>query len=136
MILVFDFEPEFLEVYELCREQTMTSIERMYALYTAVNYVIENRLPGHFIECGVWRGGSVMLMLLTLLRRGERSRPVWLYDTFSGMTAPGESDVESMSGRSARDILAEPERSNDDPFRGVAPRAVVEENIRRTGYPL
>jgi len=29
----FDLEPEFLELHELCREQTMTSIERMYALH-------------------------------------------------------------------------------------------------------
>ncbi len=57
---VFDLEPEFLELYELCREQTMTSLERMYALYSATRYVIENELPGDFVECGVWRGGSVI----------------------------------------------------------------------------
>ena len=34
----------------------MTSIERMYALYTATRYVIDNEVPGHFVECGVWRG--------------------------------------------------------------------------------
>ena len=89
---LFDLEPEFLELYELCREQTMTSIERMYALYTATRYVVDAALPGDFVECGVWRGGSMMLAALTLLRLGDDTRTLWLYDTFDGMTAPGPED--------------------------------------------
>jgi hypothetical protein len=61
----FDLEPEFLALHELCRDHTMTSIERMYALWSATNYAVDNNLPGAFVECGVWRGGSVMLMALT-----------------------------------------------------------------------
>ena len=130
---LFDLEPEFLELYELCREETMTSIERMYALYSATRYVVDNGLPGDFVECGVWRGGSVMLMALTLARLGDTSRTLWLYDTFTGMTLPGDADVQTMSGRSARDVLSEDERSG--PFWGIAARAVVEQNLERTGYP-
>lgn len=133
---VFDLEPEFLELYELCREETMTSIERMYALYTATRYAMEHPVPGDLVECGVWRGGSVMLMALTLLRHGCDDRVLWLYDTFDGMTAPTAEDVQEMSGRPAIDILAEREKSADDPFWGLAPRRVVEENLRRTGYPV
>jgi O-methyltransferase len=135
MTFLFDLEPEFLALYELCREQTMTSIERMYALYTATRYVIENQIPGDFVECGVWRGGSVMLIAHTLLALGNTDRALWLYDTFDGMTPPSGEDIQEMSGRPAGEILAEHERSADDPFWGVAPRTVVEENLRRTGYP-
>lgn len=131
----FDLEPEFLELHQLCREQTMTSIERMYALWSATRYIVENDLPGDFVECGVWRGGSVMLMALTLLRLGQTTRDLWLYDTFDGMTAPTADDVQSMSGRAAADILREQERTPDDPFWGVAARKVVEQNLRATGYP-
>jgi O-methyltransferase len=106
----FDLEPEFLELHELCRDETMTSLERMYALYSATNYIVENELPGDFVECGVWRGGSVMLMAATLLRRGDTTRDLWLYDTFDGMTAPAAEDVQAMSGRTAADILREHER--------------------------
>src|SRR5205807_2446965 len=82
---VFDLEPEFLELYEACREQTMTSIERMHALYSATRYIVANDVPGDFVECGVWRGGSMMLVALTLLRLGRTDRALWLYDTFDGM---------------------------------------------------
>jgi hypothetical protein len=133
---VFDLEPEFLELYELCREQTMTSVERMYALYSATRYVLDNDLPGDFVECGVWRGGSVMVMALTLLRRGVTTKDLWLYDTFAGMTPPGADDVQTMSGRAAADILHEHARTIDDPFWGISPREVVERNLRGTGYPF
>lgn len=132
----FDLEPEFLELHELCREQTMTSIERMYALWSATRYIVDNRLPGDFVECGVWRGGSAMLMAATLLRGGDTSRDLWLYDTFAGMTAPAEEDVQEMSGRAAADILRERERTPDDPFWGIAPRETVERNLSRIGYPI
>lgn len=132
----FDLEPEFLELHELCREQTMTSLERMYALWSATRYIVDNELPGDLVECGVWRGGSVMLMALTLLRQGDPSRDLWLYDTFGGMTAPTAEDVQEMSGRTATEILDERARTADDPFWGIAPRAAVEANLRRTGYPF
>src|SRR5437868_2897688 len=136
MSQVFDLEEEFLHLFDLCRAETMTSIERMYALYQATCHVLDQDVPGDLAECGVWRGGSVMLMAFTLLARGCTDRTIWLYDTFDGVTPPGEDDVQEMSGRRARDILYERERSEDDPFWGIAPRAVVENNLRRTGYPM
>ena len=133
---LFDVEPEFLELYEHCREQTMTSLERMHALWSATRYIVDNRLPGDFVECGVWRGGSVMLMAATLLQLGDTSRRLWLYDTFGGMTAPTADDVQAMSGRAASEILGEHARTPDDPFWGIASREVVERNLRGTGYPF
>ena len=61
-----DLEPEFIGLYERCAAATMTSIERMYALYQAVRYVHAAAIPGDVVECGVWRGGSSMLAALTL----------------------------------------------------------------------
>jgi O-methyltransferase len=132
---LFDLEPEFLGLLERCHGQTMTSIERMYALFNATRHVIDTAVPGDFVECGVWRGGSAMLIALTLLRLGCTDRVLWLYDTFAGMTTPSGEDIHEMSGRPATDILAEREKSADDPFWCVAARAVVEENLGRTGYP-
>ncbi|HEX8142059.1 MAG TPA: TylF/MycF/NovP-related O-methyltransferase [Pyrinomonadaceae bacterium] len=133
---VFDLEAEFLNLFDSCRAATMTSIERMYALYQATCHVIDADVPGDLAECGVWRGGSVMLMAYTLLARGCTDRTIWLYDTFDGMPPPGDEDVQEMTGRAARDILDERERSQDDPFWGIAPRDLVESNLRRTRYPI
>ena len=86
-------EPEFLELYERCAEFTMTSVERMYALYKATEHVVKAGVPGDLVECGVWRGGSSMLSALALQRLGDDERKIYLYDTFEGMSEPDERDV-------------------------------------------
>jgi O-methyltransferase len=134
--LDFDLEPEFLELYERCRDQSMASIERMYALYQSVDHIVSTGLTGDFAECGVWRGGSVMMMALTLLQKGATDRQIWLYDTFDGMTAPTLDDVQAMSGEAASAILASNPRDDTNPFWGVAARRVVEANLQQTGYPM
>ena len=76
---------------------TMTvlrGIEPSYSLYKAVQYVVENKIPGDFVECGVWRGGSVILIALALAHFGDTDRKIFLYDTFTGMTKPDEKDVD------------------------------------------
>lgn len=74
-------------------QHTMTSPLRVEALLKAVRYSVERGVPGAFVECGVWRGGSVLAMILQLLSLGVTDRNIFLYDTFEGMTEPTEKDV-------------------------------------------
>src|SRR5258706_10977717 len=66
---------------------TMTSIERQWALIKAVDYLNGNKIAGDFVECGVWRGGNLMIAK-DLCRRSEVRRKFHLFDTFAGMSAP------------------------------------------------
>lgn len=88
-----DMEPAFLEIYQKCRPYTMTSPERMYALYKAIQYIVRNNIPGDIVECGVWKGGSSMLAALSLKRFNDNSRKIYLFDTFEGMSEPTNEDV-------------------------------------------
>jgi hypothetical protein len=72
---------------------TLTSVERLTALVDAVRYCVRREIPGAFAECGVWLGGSVLAMILTLQELGVDDRDVYLFDTFTGMTRPTELDV-------------------------------------------
>jgi O-methyltransferase len=72
---------------------TMTGVARVQALIDAVRYCTRRNIPGAFAECGVWRGGSVLAMILTLQELGVDDREIHLYDTFEGMTEPTEHDV-------------------------------------------
>lgn len=135
MSQTFDMEPTFLTLWEQCRAQTMTSVERGYALFKAVEHIAATAIPGAFAECGVWRGGSAMLMALSARHFGLNDRAIWLYDTFDGMTPPSDTDRQAMSGRSAAAILCDNERDAENPFWGVAPRDVVEANLAATSYP-
>lgn len=87
-------EQDFMRLFEQVKPYTMTSVEALFALYSGVNYVLDRQIQGDFVECGVWRGGSSLLVALILKQRGIVDRKVVLYDTFSGMPAPTEFDVD------------------------------------------
>jgi len=46
---------------------TRTGAERVYALIQAIKYIAQADVPGAIVECGVWRGGSMMPVAKTLL---------------------------------------------------------------------
>jgi O-methyltransferase len=90
-----DYEPELVETIKRVRRYTMTTPRRLAALCDGVSYVVDQDVEGGIAECGVWRGGSMMAVALTLLRRGVRDRDLYLFDTFEGMPGPTEADVRS-----------------------------------------
>lgn len=59
-----DADARFGPLYQQCRPYTLTSVEKMYALWQAVEYVHLAQIPGDVVECGVWRGGSSMMAAL------------------------------------------------------------------------
>jgi hypothetical protein len=62
------------QIINQVRPFTMTSTERIWTLLKAIDYLEANKVPGDFVECGVWRGGSVMAMLLRLQQRSPQTR--------------------------------------------------------------
>lgn len=93
-VIDIKMEKVFNGIYEKCRLYTMTSIERMYALYKVVQYIVKNHIPGDIVECGVWKGGSSMLCALTLVGMRDTQKNIYMYDTYSGMTKPTEKDID------------------------------------------
>lgn len=87
-----DMDPEFFELYSQCAPHTMTSVERMYALYKAVEYVSLNKISGDIVECGVWQGGSCMMIALALKQFNDTERKIYLFDTYKGMPPPTAKD--------------------------------------------
>ena len=78
----------------LDRGYTMTSVARLVNTLKSCRYVVENKIPGDFVECGVWRGGNSILAK-RLFEQLDSNKSVWMFDTFEGMTAPTEYDVET-----------------------------------------
>src|SRR5438874_8505055 len=65
---------EDLELIRSLRVFTATSPERMYALLNAVRYVARSEIAGDIVECGVWRGGSMMLIARGLVELKQTDR--------------------------------------------------------------
>jgi hypothetical protein len=116
---------------------TMTSPERISALANAVHYIVQNGISGAFVECGVWRGGSAMVMGRVLAQRGVHDREIFLFDTFAGMTPPSTVDVD-IYGSTAADVLrASAKREGDrSDMWCIASQEDVAANLRLSGYPM
>jgi hypothetical protein len=84
-------------IVERVMPYTMTSVARIQAVIDAVRYCEAREISGAFAECGVWRGGSVLAMILALQQRGAEPRDIHLYDTFEGMTEPTEADGSALN---------------------------------------
>lgn len=99
----------------------------MKKLHELVVYVNENKIEGDYVECGVYKGGSIMNMALSQLNYKKRV-PIHLYDTFTGMTKPTGHDV-SHKGVSAARILENPKKWC------VCSLEDVKRNVSMTKYP-
>ncbi len=124
-------DKNFLAIYQKVKPFTMVDIERCYSLYESVKYILKNDLKGDFVECGVWKGGSCMLIAYTLLAAGVSDRVIWLYDTYTGMSRPGEHDGDKEK------IEWEKHRVNEDMNNWcLASLEEAEWNMKNTGYPV
>jgi O-methyltransferase len=127
------------EIIARARPFTMTSDERLQALIDAVRYCEQRGVAGAFAECGVWRGGSVLTMILVLQGLGVDDRDIHLFDTFEGMTAPTEEDTSPLDPP-ALETWAEAQESGERAWselfsHEVFDEAAVRELLVSTGYP-
>lgn len=102
-----DLSPEYRNIMGRCYPYTMTSRERLAALCLAVEYITKNNIEGSFVECGVWKGGSMMATAWMLQLLGRTDADLFLYDTFEGMSEPTETDKLVSSGIPAGKFFAE-----------------------------
>jgi O-methyltransferase len=127
-------EPSDIELYRQVARYTMTSAESIAVLADAVRHVVAERVPGAIVECGVWRGGSMMAVAKTLLELGNTEMDLYLMDTFEGMTDPTDRDTDRL-GRSAESLLAGEVRREESHLWGLAPLNGVRDAVTSVGYP-
>ena len=124
-----DINPHDMEIIREVKPYTLTDTSAMKSLIDTVRHIIDNNISGSFVECGVWRGGSVMIIIKVLQQMGIKDRTIHLFDTFEGLNVPTEFDVRE-SGEVASELdYAEP---------GKDPQVQMDSVIKRihdTGYP-
>jgi O-methyltransferase len=132
---IIDLEPRFHELYERSKTFTMTSVERLYSVYKAVEYLAKANIPGDILECGVWRGGSCMLVALSLLLFGDRERRILLFDTFEGHPRPDlDKDIDLWGNKAVVDWDNSKSDGGSTDW-GFASIEEVRANLATTGYP-
>jgi hypothetical protein len=125
---------ECLGLYQAIRPFSMVDIWINQSLHRAMRYVLEAGVAGSIVECGVWRGGCVMFMAMMMKRRGVTDRDIYLYDTFAGMTEPGEEDYHLSSKQPASAEWSKRQTQTHNTW-CYAALEEVRRNVSATGYP-
>jgi O-methyltransferase len=120
-------------ICERVKPYTLTPPPRVMALCEAIRYLERAGVEGPIVECGVWRGGSMMAAALALLELGSTDRELYMFDTFTEIPRPDERDTH-MSGTSGPEFFDRVVGENPDVY-GLLPLDRVRELLESTGYP-
>jgi hypothetical protein len=134
LVIPPDIDADIAETIHFIREYTQTSPERIASLCEATRYLAKARIPGAIVECGVWRGGSMMAVIRTLLKAGDTTRDLFLYDTYEGMTEPGANDV-TRDGTPASVLMRDASKGDAESIWCYASLDEVRRNVGKMGYP-
>ena len=128
-----EYKKEDELIWKRVKSETMTSFLNFWFLLKSIDYLVENKIQGSFVECGVWRGGSAMAMAMRLVQHNSLLVDIYLFDTYSGMVAPSNFDVEAHSGEAASVLM---KKAAPDSFvTAYAPLDLVKSNMDHTSYP-
>ena len=117
------FDEKDLEIMNEASQFTFTNRTDMKCLIDAVRYIELNQISGCFVECGVWKGGSIVTMIKTLQSLSSKEREIYLFDTFEGMKNPTSHDI-AVGGQNALKMKWEKQTFLE----------VVKDNVFKTGY--
>jgi O-methyltransferase len=119
-VLTFDNSNlvKFENLYRICKKESLNiSKERFLTLYQSINYVFNNDIQGDFVECGIFKGGSAMMMafMLTEQLQSQKNQKIWMYDTFEGMANVSKFDenIDNQKAFIELDKIKKKENSND-----------------------
>lgn len=81
------------------RAETMIGLDRLTHLQGLVGDLLERGVTGDFLEAGVWRGGTAIFLRALLEAHGDKTRSVWVADSFEGLPRPREEHPQDQGDR-------------------------------------
>ncbi len=127
----FDAADRTIAAKIIDRRWSMAGRERLFATLMACRHVCQTGVEGDFVECGVWRGGNA-LIAADVFARHKKNASIRLFDTFAGMTAPSEHDVDNQAGEAAKARFEKEQRGNHNEW-CFASLTEVQQNFRECG---
>ena len=106
-----EFTDEEKKIISSIENYTMTNRERIFTLINIFKEINLTNITGDFVECGVWRGGNIIL-LQKLNDLFQTNKMIYGYDTFEGMTEAGEFDID-LRNIKAQKLLKTTKKIND-----------------------
>lgn len=88
-------DTEFKDIYSVIRPHTMVPEARLYSIFKLAKTICEENIPGNFVECGVARGGTTLMLGLIIQKYSKQERHHFGFDSFEGMPEPSVHDTQN-----------------------------------------
>ena len=135
IVFPIDMEENTKTIIASVKPYSMTSIERLYGLIKAIDYISACQIDGDIVECGVWKGGSMMAAAKRLLEKKTTNRHLWLYDTYEGMPAPTAMDYSKRSGDAKQKFIDHSKEGSEYSDWCCSGIEEVIKNLKTVSYP-
>tara|TARA_B110000503_G_scaffold122058_1_gene186256 strand:- start:1803 stop:2561 length:759 start_codon:yes stop_codon:yes gene_type:complete len=126
---IIELTPDEKKLINLVKSYTMTPQIRIYSLIKALKHINQKKILGDYVECGVWKGGNIILFKKIMELSNDYSRKIFAYDTFEGMTEPDENDFDISKNLNAK-FLMNKDKNKKTNIWGVCSLENVKDNIQ------
>ena len=136
-VLIFNSNNNFEQYYNICNKESLNvSKERFLSLYQSVNYIYKNNIPGDLVECGVFKGGSAMMMAYSMQEFNKdhnEEKKLWLYDKIKDMAKQDVHDENILNQKATYELKKNKKKENQNDIWAYSPMSYVDKNIKKTG---
>jgi len=122
-----------IKIINHCKRYSMTGELRMSVLINLVKLIKKKKIQGDFVECGVWRGGNIILFRKLIEHFFIKDKIIYGYDTFEGMTSPSKFDIHQ-NNKSAKFLMHKEKKSHnlEHTIHAICSLDKVKKNIKET----
>lgn len=82
-----------LDIIKSISNFSMSTPANHWAIIQSIKHISKNNIDGDFVECGVWKGGNIILFKL-IADQQQLNKKIYAFDTFEGMPEPGGMDFD------------------------------------------
>ncbi len=126
---IIELNNEDRKLISVISKYSMTPTIRIYNLLQALRHIKQKNIDGDLVECGVWKGGNVILFKKFLENELKNSnKKIFAYDTYEGMNQPSELDY-NLTNKVSADILLKKEKNKNSNIWGISKIEEVKKNI-------
>lgn len=121
------------ELFSRIASVALTPETSLRSTYGIARLLIDEDIPGDFVECGVYAGSHPAVMAHAVMEAGQAGRrKVHLFDSFRGIPMSGERDLDWHRGDPENRPIG-PSGFAEFTSSGISacPRETVEENMRQ-----
>ena len=88
-----EIKDDDLDFLKKINSYTMCAPANHWAIIQSINFIKENNIEGDLVECGVYKGGNIILFDY-MSKKYKLNKKIYAYDTFEGMSEPSDIDVD------------------------------------------